>query len=135
MTTRTKHRALIGGLIITVVALAATLLPTLASPIGGDQVRDIHLVVRDMTFYVEGQDDPNPAIMLRAGEQVRITLRNEDAGMRHDFAVKAWAVGTRVLDEAGEADAFVFRVPRKTGDQVYVCTPHSKRMRGVIRVE
>jgi FtsP/CotA-like multicopper oxidase with cupredoxin domain len=135
MTIRARNRTIVAGLIVAAVALAASLLPTLASPPNGDGIRDIHLVVRNMTFYLDGQTDPNPTIALRAGELVRITLRNEDAGMRHDFAVEAWALGTRILQDRGATDAVEFRVPLDKGTATYHCTPHSTMMRGVLKID
>ncbi len=134
MTVRAKNRAIVAGSIIGVIALAATLLPMDASS-GGGAPRDIHIVVRDMAFYVVGGTEPNPLIALRAGEQVRVHLRNEDAGMRHDFAIKAWTVSTKVLEERGAEDAVVFRVPQERGTAAYLCNPHSKMMSGTIRIE
>ena len=134
MTVRAKNRVLVAGIIIGVVALAASLLPMLASS-EPDPVREIRVVVRDMAFYVDGGVEPNPTITVRAGEQVRLRLRNEDAGMRHDFAIKEWTVGTKVLEERGEEDSIRFRVPDQQGTQKYQCTPHSTMMSGTIRVE
>jgi plastocyanin len=134
MTIRAKNRATVAGMVVSIVALAATLLPMIAS---SDQsaARDIRIVVRDMAFYVEGGSQPNPAITLRAGEQVRIRVRNQDAGMRHDFAIKAWTVATKVLEDRGQEDEIVFRVPDERGAQTYQCTPHAKMMSGEIRIE
>jgi plastocyanin len=125
---------MVAGVVIGVIALMATLLPMIASS-PPDGVRDIRIVVRDMAFYVDGGTEPNPAISVRAGEQVRIRLRNEDAGMRHDFTVRAWTVGTRMLADRGDEDQVVFQVPAERGTQTYQCTPHSKMMSGTIRVE
>ncbi|HJR61788.1 MAG TPA: plastocyanin/azurin family copper-binding protein [Vicinamibacterales bacterium] len=134
MTVRAKNRVTVAGILVSIVALAATLLPMVAS---SDQpaVRDIRIVVRDMSFYVEGSTQPNPTITLRAGEKVRIRLRNDDAGMRHDFAIKAWTVATRVLVDRGQEDEIVFRVPTERSAQTYQCTPHAGMMSGEIRVE
>ena len=134
MTVRARNRTIVGGLIIGVMALAVSLLPMLASP-AESPVREIRLVVRGMTFYVDGQSDPNPAIVVRAGERVRIAVRNEDAGMRHDFAIKALSVATRMLDDRGQATAVTFRVPDEKGTLTYFCTPHSEMMRGTLRIE
>ncbi len=134
MTVRARNRAIVAGSIIGVIALAATLLPMVASS-GGDAPRDIHIVVRNMAFYIDGGAEPNPPIALRAGEQVRIHLRNEDAGMRHDFAIKAWTVSTKILEDRGQEDAVVFRVPQERGTAAYLCNPHSKMMSGTIRIE
>ena len=135
MTIRARNRTIVGGLVVGVVALAASLLPMLAFPAVGEGVRDIHLVVRNMTFYVDGQNDPNPAIALRAGERVRITLRNEDAGIRHDFAVQSWGVATKVLQDRGATDAVEFRVPLDKGTTTYRCTPHPTMMHGVLKID
>ena len=134
MTIRARNRILVAGAIIGMAALAVTLLPMIASS-GRDEVREIRLVVRNMTFYLEGGMAPNPTLTVRAGEQVRLVLRNDEPGMRHDFAVQAWEVGTRMLEDRGEADTVTFRVPAGPGDHVYQCTPHSTMMRGTIRVE
>ena len=43
--------------------------------------REITLVARDMAFYLESDpDDAEPDDRVKAGERVRIVLRNEDAG-------------------------------------------------------
>ena len=94
-----------------------------------------NVVVRDMAFYVDNGSDPNPAIMVHAGEQVRIRLRNQDPGMRHDFTIKAWTVASKMLEDRGEEDVIEFRVPNERGTQTYTCTPHPRMMSGTIRVE
>lgn len=100
----------------------------------GAPSREVVLVVRDMSFYADGQlDTPNPVLQLRAGERVRLVLRNEESGMRHNFAVPALDVATRELN--GEGSTHVdFVVPRKTGRHEYICTPHAVMMRGVIEI-
>ena len=70
-----------------------------------------------------------------AGEQVRLTLRNEDRGMSHDFSVKSWGVATKVLDGKGQ-DTVTFRVPRGSNASTsYTCTPHTAMMNGAIVIE
>ena len=97
--------------------------------------REIRLVARDMTFYIEGQDEPNPPLTLRAGERVRVVLRNEDAGMSHDFVIKALNVGTPLLDGKGQQAIVEFRAPEKKGTHEYTCTPHAAMMKGTIAIE
>lgn len=97
--------------------------------------REIRIVVKHMTFYVDGVQAPNPSLRVKAGERIRLVLRNEDAGMTHDFAVKAWQVATKTLTEKGQEDAVEFRVPKQRGEIPYQCTPHSEMMKGSIRVE
>ena len=134
MTIRAKNRILVVGSVIGAIALVLSLLPMLASS-NPDPVRELRIVVRGMAFYVDGGAEPNPVVTLRAGEQVRIRVRNEDPGMRHDFAIKAWTLGTRMLEDRGEEDAIVFRVPDERGTLSYQCTPHAKMMTGSVRVE
>ena len=133
MTIRAKNRMFVTGIAVAVVALLTTLLPMLAA--SADDVRDIRVVVRDMAFYVDEAPEPNPAITLKPGEKVRIHVRNEDAGMRHDFSIRSWTVGTKMLEDRGENDVVEFRVPAERGSHTYQCTPHAKMMSGTIRVE
>ena len=115
---------------LSAVLVVAALLPTMTTP----YAREIHLVAKDMAFYVDGDPSrPNPTIEVKAGERVRIVLRNQDRGMNHDFAVPAAAAGTTLLkwNEEGEV---VFEVPSAPGTYEYVCQPHQLMMRGTLRV-
>jgi plastocyanin len=96
--------------------------------------REIRIVARDMTFYLEGSAEPNPVLRVRRGEDVRIVLVNQDAGMKHDFTVPAWGLETKVLSGRGET-SISFRAPANVGSGTYACTPHSTMMRGTIAVE
>lgn len=96
--------------------------------------REVRLVARDMAFFVEGDSTPNPTLRFRAGEHVRIVLRNDDAGMDHDIAIGSWDVGSALLEGKGET-AFEFQVPKRRGSETYACTPHAVMMRGAIEVE
>ena len=122
------------ALIVAAVAIAAMVLPTIASS-RPETVRNLDIVVRDMAFYVDNGTEPNPEITLHPGEQVRVRVRNEDSGLRHDFTIKAWTVATKILAERGQEDAIEFRVPDERGTQTYQCTPHAKMMTGTIRIE
>jgi plastocyanin len=99
-----------------------------------DNVREIHLVVRDMTFYIAGQDAPNPTLQARPGERIRLVLRNTDVGMSHDFAIRSWRVNTRLLKGKGQ-DTIEFTVPSARGTHDYSCTPHAEMMSGAIVVQ
>jgi plastocyanin len=120
-----------------ITALAAIVVAGAAMLVASrdDKPREIRVVARDMTFYVDGSDVPNPTLKLRAREQVRITLRNEDAGMSHDFVVRAWSVGTRLLEGKGDETSVEFRAPDARGTHEYTCTPHSAMMKGAIEIE
>lgn len=133
MTDKAKNKAILVAVVLTAAVVVVSLLPMLAST-PADPIRDVRIVTRDMTFYVEGSDEPNPTLTFRAGEQVRILLKNEDDGMDHDFSVPAWQTKTKLLTGRGE-DALVIRVPSRTGSESYTCTPHAEIMRGTIRIE
>ena len=134
-----QNRRLAGSrpLILLLMALAgAALIPMAVSSRPQQAVREIRLVAREMTYYVEGSSTPNPTLVVRRGEQVRILLRNSDPGMTHDVGIDAWSVRTRLLDDGGKREAAIqFQAPEHPVDAVYSCTPHSLMMRGTIRVE
>lgn len=117
----------------------AALLPIVAASRpaakGDPAPREIRLVAREMAFFVDGDGTANPTLTLKAGERVRLVLRNEDAGMTHDFAINAWKIGTKTLTAKGAEAAMVFRVPDQRGTTPYQCTPHAQMMRGRIQVE
>jgi plastocyanin len=97
-------------------------------------VREVHLVARGMTFYVDGENTPNPTLHARPGERIKLVFVNADTGMSHDFAIRSWSVGTRLLDGKGH-DAIEFTVPDTRGAHAYSCTPHSAMMGGTIEVQ
>jgi plastocyanin len=122
-------KALAAGLVVGAMAFGAIALSARAPA-----PREIRIVARDMTFYLEGQTDPNPTLRLRAGETVRLVLRNEDEGMRHDFAIPDWKAATKRI-ERGEETSVTFRAPDGPSSQGYKCRPHGAIMRGTILVE
>jgi plastocyanin len=121
------------GCALAVLLAVAVMAPRIVS--SREDIREVTIVVRNMTYHLEGSDEPNPSMRFRVGERVRLKLRNEDEGMSHDFSIRDWGVATKVLDGKGE-DSIVFRVPaRSTGSTTYTCTPHSAMMSGSIVVE
>ena len=123
-----------GKAIAAAVVVGALASGAIALSARGPGLREIRIVARDMTFYVEGEADPNPTLRLRAGETVRLVLKNEDDGMRHDFAIPDWNAATKRI-EGGEETTITFRAPDRPSEQTYRCQPHSKIMRGTILVE
>ena len=110
--------------------LLAALLPALTMT----PTREVHLVVKGMAFYLETDlETPNPTIEVRAGERVRVMVRNEDRGLTHDFAVPVAGAMTKEITWNQSGDV-VFDVPEEPGTYEYVCQPHRLMMRGTIRV-
>jgi plastocyanin len=110
--------------------LLAALLPAVTRT----PTREVALVVKGMAFYLESDlTTPNPIIEVKAGERVRVVLRNQDRGLTHDFAVPVLGV---VMNEVpwNQSDELVFDVPDEPGIYEYVCQPHRLMMRGTIRV-
>ena len=95
--------------------------------------REIHLIGRNTTFYLEGSADPNPILRVKPGESIRIVFRNTDGGMRHDFTIPDWNVESSAVAGIGET-VVAFKVPQG-GRAEYNCTPHATLMKGTIAVE
>lgn len=133
MTVRAKNNAIVAAVAIGMAVLAVTLLPMLASS-ELDRGRDVHLVIRNMAFYVDGAGQPNPTLTFKAGERVRVFVRSEDAGMNHDFVVKDWKIRSKTIHGRGKIELRI-TVPRLASTASYYCTPHAGTMRGTISVE
>lgn len=96
--------------------------------------REITLIARGMAFYLLGDSvTPNPTLRLRAGERVRINLRNDDRGITHDFSFPTADAALEQLNWNEESHV-VFDVPATPGRYEYICRPHALMMRGVIVV-
>lgn len=113
--------------------VVAAMMPVLSTSVAPEP-REIRLVARDMAFYLEADPrTPNPAIDVRAGETVRITLRNDERGITHDFAVSALSAGLDPL-KWGDSGSITFTAPSAPGSYEYECRPHRLMMRGILRV-
>ncbi|HXH05094.1 MAG TPA: plastocyanin/azurin family copper-binding protein [Vicinamibacterales bacterium] len=130
---RGSHRVLVVSVTLTLLVGAVALLPLLARS-RSDAPREVVLVAREMSFFLDGRDEANPTLRFHPGERVRIVLRNEEPGVIHNFEIPDWRVATRLLN-SGQTDAVEFRVPEDHGTQTYLCTPHSTMMRGTIVLE
>ena len=96
--------------------------------------RDIILVARGMAFVYEDQpQEANPPIQLRAGERVRLVLRNEAPGLLHDIDIPALDVRLEQM-RAGESRDVTFTVPAVHGQHEYRCRPHSAMMKGIVEI-
>ena len=114
------------------IAIAAISLAAIGS-FAKSRVREISLVTRDMAFYLAGDSTPNPALPVRPGERVRITVRNGSPGLVHDFAIDAVTAATPQLS-GGQVGSVEFTAPDAPGRYEYRCRPHSLMMRGVVTV-
>ena len=119
---------------LVVTAFVVVLLGAFAVAVSRPAPREITLVVRGMAFYLDGNERPNPTITLTAGERVRVVLRNEERGIKHDFAMPA---ASAALDPIGwnETSEVTFVVPDAPGSYEYWCRPHMLMMRGRILVQ
>jgi plastocyanin len=111
--------------------VATSLAVTLSS--GADAAREIVVEARGMAFYVDGSGAVNPVIQANPGELLRVTVRNADPGLVHDFAVASLGVALRPI-QAGATGSVVFRAPWEEGTYEYVCQPHAQMMRGRLEV-
>jgi len=115
---------------MTVLMLVVALLPALSAT----PTREVTLVARGMAFYLE--DDlktANPTIDVKAGERVRIVIRNEERGLTHDFAFPSARALSKQLtwNQTGQVK---FKAPKTPGSYEYFCQPHRLMMKGIIRV-
>ena len=113
------------------VGLAA-LMPLVANPRTGP--REIVLVARDMGFYLEGSTERNPTIVVKASEEVRIVVKNQDAGITHGFAVTPLRASIDRIGP-GSTETMKLRAPKRAGRYEYVCPPHAQMMKGLLLVE
>jgi plastocyanin len=120
------------GVIVVALLAAAALLPMMG--LSREHEREVRMVALDRTFYLEGQSTPNPTLKVRAGERIRLVLRNQDDGMRHDLRIREWNVAVPAIDGKGER-VLTFRVPDTRGTASYACTPHSSSMLGLIQIQ
>jgi len=110
------------------------LLVALVPAVSSTPTREVTLVAKGMAFYLE--DDlktANPTIEVKAGERVRVVLKNQDRGLVHDFAFPLGKAVTKeiIWNQSGKVS---FKVPKTPGTYEYYCQPHRLMMKGTIRV-
>ena len=117
------------------VVVVCVIVGAIAAAVTRTPDREITLVVKGMAFYLESDPStPNPTLRVKAGERVRITLRNEDRGFVHDFALPATDEAVDQINWS-EADAETFDMPSTPGTYQYICRPHQLMMSGTLIVE
>jgi plastocyanin len=98
------------------------------------QPREVTVIARGMTFVLADEPDtPNPVIQLRAGERVRLVLKNEAPGLLHNIRIPLWNVEVNQI-RAGQTAEVAFTVPSALGRYEYLCRPHSELMKGFVEV-
>jgi FtsP/CotA-like multicopper oxidase with cupredoxin domain len=102
--------------------------------VGNGEVREIHLVVRDMTYMDASTGEANPTLRLRRGQRVRLVLTNEDEGYTHNFVAPAMGISMPLLT-TGKTQTLEFIVPEDASASTYSCGPHAAMMRGNIAIE
>jgi len=100
----------------------------------GSDVREVRLVVRGMTYFVEGTTDPNPTLRVQRGSRLRVVLTNDDPGYSHNLIVSALGIQTPLIARGG-SQAVELTVPDAPGVHAYSCGPHAEMMRGNIAIE
>jgi len=120
--------------VIATTVVVGLVLGGLAVALARPAPREVTLVARGMAFYLENGNQPNPTLTLKAGERVRVVLRNEDRGISHNLAVPSFKAEFAPIGWNQSADV-VFEVPDAPGTYEYWCRPHMMMMRGTILVE
>jgi len=130
-TTRIRNLSIAIGIV-----LVAVLAVGMAAITGSrDDSREVTLYARGMAFYLPGSDAPNPTLRVSAGEHVRITVVNDDPGVRHDLSVAPLGLTIAPLAATpGSRGSATLVVPSRAGRYPYVCTFHAQMMRGIIEV-
>ena len=109
-------------------AVIAALLPLLAGSLKQPEaVVTVVVVAKDMKF-----NQTNPTIYIRPGTKIRLILRNEDPGMRHDLVLEALGLETPIIKN-GESAVLEFEVGDE-GRFEYICSLHPVLMKGILMV-
>jgi plastocyanin len=123
-------------LVAAVISVALVISGAVLAHLGAQDrnVREIKLVVREMTYFAGDSSDRNPTLRLARGERVRLMLTNDDPGYTHNLVAPALGVSTPLLQH-GKSQSIEFTVPDVAGLYTYQCGPHSAMMRGNIAIE
>jgi plastocyanin len=126
------NRKLVAAGIAAVLVIGGAVLAHLAAQ--DNNVREIRLVVRDMTYYAAHTAEANPTLRVARGEKIRLVLTNEDPGYSHNLIAPELGVSTRLLAK-GKSQSIEITIPDVAGLYSYRCGPHSEMMRGNITIE
>ena len=131
MSRRTRI-GLLGSAALVAAILVLVTVTLLAAPAGRDDaapraVRELVLTARGVAFA-----DDNPTLAFRAGETVRIVVRNDDDGVTHSFALPGLDSRVEVL-APGESVTYEI-TPEVPGTFEYTCPLHLPLMKGRVEV-
>ena len=107
-------------LVIFIISDLTFLWPVAAGP--STSPRKLTLVTRDMAFYLDGLNVPNPVLTMHPGETIRVILRNEDVGFKHNFEVPAWNQAIQT-PKKNSFESILIEVPGLPGRYEYICGP------------
>jgi len=129
---RRARIGLLGSAALVAAVLALVTVTLRAAPAGRGRearhpVRELVLSARGVAFA-----EVNPTLEFRAGETVRIVVRNDDDGVTHSFALPGLDPQVTVL-APGESVAYEI-TPDAPGTFEYVCPLHLPLMKGRVEV-
>ncbi len=126
------HNILIRRFMYVVLAILAAALLIAAG--GQEEVEELDEpdVVFDLTaegreFYIAGEDEQNPDLVVRQGDVVQINL--EITGGNHDWVVDEFNAATEVIS-VGDTDTIQF-VADESGEFEYYCSVGAHRAEGM----
>lgn len=94
--------------------------------------REIVLIAKEMAFFLENSNTPNPTLTFFAGEKIRLKFVNQDVGIAHDVAIPELQITTGKINY-GDSTDLSFRAPQE-GNLEYICTLHPAMMKGFAQI-
>lgn len=110
---------------------AAVTEPTTAEPDASGEavVVPIALTAEGRAFFLDGQGDSNPDIVVQQGDTVNVTLCV--TGGTHDWVVDEFDAATAVISAGGECSTVEF-VADQVGEFDYYCSVGNHRAEGMV---
>ena len=99
-----------------------------------DDLREIRLVARGMSYVDEQTGATNPTLHVKRRERIRLVLSNDDPGYSHNLVSPVLGVSMPLLP-TGRSQSVDVVVPDVPGLSTYACGPHAEMMRGNIAIE
>lgn len=100
----------------------------------GEPPLELTLRARSMSFHLDGEDGPNPHLVLPADRRIRLTFVNEEPGVEHDLTLPELGLRTRVLAGDGSRQTITLRTPAEATAARYECSLHPLMMRGELDI-